>query len=120
MSVVPETSDREPWAKYYAKPYEWKFSEDSFERSLEKKKPVQIYKFCQYNGVEKDCPIWSIDNPNEPVDKQDIAVFASAEGDTFKIAKRLVILHGQGRWNIGDFVTLHVRGCCNIVNIIEQ
>lgn len=108
-----------PWAKYDARPYEWLFSEDSFQRSIERNMPVRIFKYCQYQGIEKR-PYYSVEDSTEPEGFQDIAIFASSEGDKFELAKRIVDLEGQGRLHIGDFVTLHVRGCCNIVGIIEQ
>lgn len=109
-----------PWAEYNAQNHEWLFSEDSYERSIIRRQPVHIYKYCQYDSIEKDWPIWSIEDARKPAGYQDLAVFASPEGLTYKISKRIVDLHGEGRWHVGGFFTLHVRGCCNIVGIIEE
>lgn len=110
----------QPWAKYDAKPYEWLYSEDSFERSIDRDKPVQIFQTCQYSEIEHHVPYWSIENPHEPAGYQDLSCFDAINGKRFKIAKRLVDLHGAGFWQVGDLFTLQVRGCCSIVNIIAE
>jgi hypothetical protein len=113
---------RDPWSRHDAKEYEWVRSEDSYIRAIERGLPDKAY-ICRYHEIKKE-PVYSVENSTEPEGFQDIAVFKSylsqkEEEKIFEISKRLVDLEGKGRWHIGDWVTLKIRGCCNIV-AIEQ
>jgi hypothetical protein len=113
---------RDPWSRHDAKEYEWLRSEDSYIRAIERGLPDRRY-MCQYKEIKTE-PVYSVEDSVEPAGFQDIAVFKARdeqqeEVKSFEISKRLVDLEGDGRWRVGDWLTLKIRGCCNVV-AIEQ